>query len=732
MTSLDRYQIIDRLGQGGMATVYHAHDPRFGRDVALKVLPREFLHDVTFRERFEREARIIAQLEHSAIVPVHDYGESEGQPFLVMRYMTGGSLADRIRSQGALSVEEALPVLVRVAAALDAAHQWGIIHRDVKPANILFDQYEEAYLSDFGIVKLSEATAQLTGSGIIGTPAYMAPEMANPDGLTHLVDIYALGVTLYEMLSGSLPFRAQTPMGLMMAHATKPVPDIRIARPDLSEEVSLILEWALAKPPAERCQTAGGLAEEFLRASTARSLEPAPILHTGSPNSIADDPDTVLDDHLLRRQPDFDETVRELRVDTSRAFDLSDDDAAVGGDPGKTQYQQDIHHQPDLLRPVSDELTASRGASFRTNARIGGLPVWIWVGIGTLLVVVLVVTASGIFNPPRASVQQTSTSSSITVSVSPKVAVASSSTSLPDSPTVSTRTPVVNTIEPTGIEIQASIQTLFGTVEINGSPISDETAHDLAPGTDVTTFDDGAALLSLTDDVSIEVHPGTTIVIDRAESVGGVLHVELSQAMGVTNHHLEAPQDGTTYDYVVHIPAGDVRADSTEFWVGQVDGDWLLQPVVGILDLMGTVVEEGTCYAVSGVSCDANDTFKALTQMETPAATQEPIVVAPTSAPAVVSTLPVPSPTVGEPVCPSEFKTRDQDTQLECDAPRIWSGPGCHWDASADRCTNQPDCGVDCFSLCQETYGTVITHAYCSGTDAHGGGYCACYFYIEK
>ena len=142
-----RYQIIRELGRGGMATVYHAHDPRFKRDVALKVMPREFLHDPTFRARFEREAQAIAGLEHSAIVPVYDFGEEQEQPYLVMRFMSGGSLSQRLR-QGPVPLDEAARILSRIGAALESAHARGIIHRDVKPANILFDDYGDAFLSN--------------------------------------------------------------------------------------------------------------------------------------------------------------------------------------------------------------------------------------------------------------------------------------------------------------------------------------------------------------------------------------------------------------------------------------------------------------------------------------------------------------------------------------------------------------------------------------------------------
>jgi Tol biopolymer transport system component len=282
---IGHYEIKDEIGRGGMATVYRAYDPRVKRDVALKLLPLEFSHDPTFRSRFEREAQTIAALEHSAIVPVHDYGEENGQAYLVMRYMPGGSLVDRLKA-GPLALADVAAILKRVGAALDSAHNQGVIHRDIKPGNILFDRHDDAYLSDFGIVKLTEATAALSGSGIIGTPAYMAPEMSKPDGLTPLIDIYGLGVTLYQVLTGRLPFEAPTPVGMLMAHMTEPVPDIRVSQPDLPEGVQAVIERALAKDPRQRYQTAGELAADFQAAvagaplATREGASPVPGLKT--------------------------------------------------------------------------------------------------------------------------------------------------------------------------------------------------------------------------------------------------------------------------------------------------------------------------------------------------------------------------------------------------------------------------------------------------------------------
>jgi hypothetical protein len=244
-----------------MATVYHAHDPRFRRDVAIKVLPREFLHDPAFRARFEREAQTIAALEHPAIVPVYDFGEADGQPYLVMRYMPGGSLLARLAGH-TLTPLELAPTFTRIAAALDEAHSRGVIHRDIKPGNILFDAKGEAYLSDFGIAKLAEATASLTGSSIIGTPEYMSPEQARGEAqLDGRSDIYSLGVVMFQALTGRLPFEADTPIGLALRHISDPVPPIRHVRPDLPSAWDDVTNRVMAKKAAERYPTAAQLAQ---------------------------------------------------------------------------------------------------------------------------------------------------------------------------------------------------------------------------------------------------------------------------------------------------------------------------------------------------------------------------------------------------------------------------------------------------------------------------------------
>ena len=255
---IGRYVIKDMLGRGGMATVYLAYDQLFEREVAVKLLPREMLHDPQFRVRFEREAKTIAMLEHPAIVPVYDFGEDDGQPYFVMRYMSGGSLSDRIK-KGPISLQESAIIMERLSPALDDAHSKGIIHRDLKPGNILFDKRGDAYISDFGIAKLTDSGSTVTGNAIIGTPAYMSPEQAQGETIDGRADIYALGIILFEMLSGRQPFEADTPMGVVLKQITEPIKHIRAVNPDLPDSIEKVIEKALAKKRDERFASSADL-----------------------------------------------------------------------------------------------------------------------------------------------------------------------------------------------------------------------------------------------------------------------------------------------------------------------------------------------------------------------------------------------------------------------------------------------------------------------------------------
>ncbi|MDO8755157.1 MAG: protein kinase [Anaerolineales bacterium] len=268
---IGRYEIRSELGRGGMATVYHGYDPRFEREVAIKFLPPEFVHaDPQFRVRFEREAKIIAQLEHPSIVPVYDVGEENNQPYFVMRYMSGGSLSERIKTGAAFSIEEAVKILEQIAPGMDEAHARGIVHRDLKPGNILFTNKGVPLISDFGIAKFTQGEAgNVTGSAIIGTPAYMAPEQASGEiTIDGRADIYALGVILYEMLTGKQPYQADTPLGVAIKHITEPVPRILEANPNLPLWMEKVISTSMAKDRDDRFSTAVEMLETikaFLR-----------------------------------------------------------------------------------------------------------------------------------------------------------------------------------------------------------------------------------------------------------------------------------------------------------------------------------------------------------------------------------------------------------------------------------------------------------------------------------
>jgi len=263
--SLGRYHILEQLGEGGMATVYKAYDTRLETDVAVKVIRTESLPQNAVErslKRFEREAKALARLTHPNIVKVTDYGEYENHPYLVMPFLPGGTLKEKLNGKR-MTWQEAVRLLIPIARALDFAHRQGMIHRDVKPSNILITADGEPMLTDFGIAKILDAqeTMDLTAtSALIGTPEYMAPEQATVKAADHRSDIYALGIVLYEMVTGRKPYTADTPLAVTIMHARDPLPRPRTFVSDLPQVVESTLLKALAKKPEDRYQSMGEFA----------------------------------------------------------------------------------------------------------------------------------------------------------------------------------------------------------------------------------------------------------------------------------------------------------------------------------------------------------------------------------------------------------------------------------------------------------------------------------------
>lgn len=255
-----RYRVGRRLGQGGMALVYTGHDLLLGRDVAIKTLRPEFASDPAFRARFEREARAAAALSHPNIIDIFDVGEEGGQPFIIMELVRGKSLRAIIAAEAPFHPNDVAELLEQVGSALDYAHARGYVHRDIKPGNILIDEHGRARVVDFGIAKgLADVDLTETGGGF-GTVGYLSPEQAEGLMATPASDVYSTGVVAYEMLTGTLPFPAETPIGVAMRHVNDPAPPPSRARPGIPPQLDAVVLRALEKDPTRRWPSVGAFA----------------------------------------------------------------------------------------------------------------------------------------------------------------------------------------------------------------------------------------------------------------------------------------------------------------------------------------------------------------------------------------------------------------------------------------------------------------------------------------
>ncbi|HTU16171.1 MAG TPA: protein kinase [Solirubrobacterales bacterium] len=282
----DRYRLEAKLGSGGMSTVYLARDEVLDRPVAVKLMHREMTEQPDQLERFNQEARAVAKLSNPNVVAVIDAGEDNGRPYIVLEYVQGETLKQRISRVGALDATEAFAYGLEVAQGLGVAHEVGMVHRDVKPQNVLIDSTGRAKLTDFGISRqLNDEGVTATGR-VIGTTDYVAPEQAMGKDVDPRSDIYSLGIVLYEMLTGDVPFEADNQIGVAMKHVNEPIPDIQVQRPDISAASARVVEKATAKDPDDRYDTIEEMSEDLQAALEVEAIRAGGT--TGEATSVLD------------------------------------------------------------------------------------------------------------------------------------------------------------------------------------------------------------------------------------------------------------------------------------------------------------------------------------------------------------------------------------------------------------------------------------------------------------
>ena len=270
----ERYRLEEKIGSGGMSSVYRAFDPMLERWVAIKLMHRDISNDPDQLERFRREARAVAQLNHPHVVTVIDAGEDDGAPYIVFEYVEGETLKERIRRLGRLPVSEAVAYAIEIGRALESAHANRLVHRDVKPQNVLIDRDGRAKVTDFGIARSLEAQGLTATGRVLGTTDYVSPEQALGHEVTGQSDIYSLGIVLYEMLTGETPFKADTQVAVAMKHVRDPLPDVQRRRPEISAALAAVVERSTAKETQNRYPSVSQMVhdlEEVLAIEAART-----------------------------------------------------------------------------------------------------------------------------------------------------------------------------------------------------------------------------------------------------------------------------------------------------------------------------------------------------------------------------------------------------------------------------------------------------------------------------
>lgn len=416
-TRLGQYELIEEVGKGGMATVYRAYQPTVDRYVAVKVIHRSIASDAHNLERFQREARLVTRLEHPHLLPIYDYDGVNDPPYIVMRYLESGTLKD-VLDRGKLPHEEIVYMLRQIAAALDYSHRRGIVHRDIKPSNIMIDQDGNAFLTDFGIARINEVAGQgLTQTGYaVGTPGYMSPEQGmGLDTVDHRADIYSLGVMVYQMLVGQMPYSAETPLGIILKHMNDPIPRVSDLDKELPSDVDDVITQAIAKKPEERFQTAMDFANAL-----------ATALHvsgTSTPSNLRQAAQGTLEIIAAKREQRRDQIEATMnKLAASRAGQVQPTAAAPSRPvtPTISALQPDT---PTLMTPTGQRTAASgQGAAQRSP--------WLLIGGGVAVVAIIAVVLAGLAGGGK-------TEPTTTPTLAPTTAVAQVASEIPASLTSS-------------------------------------------------------------------------------------------------------------------------------------------------------------------------------------------------------------------------------------------------------------------------------------------------------
>ena len=369
------YRIIEQLGQGGMATVFKAYHAALDRYVAIKVLHPAFLEDPSFLSRFQREARLVAKLEHPNIVPIYDYTEHEGRPYLVMKFIEGETLKAALL-HGPITTEEVAKVVNSVGTALAYAHENGILHRDIKPSNVLLATDGHIYLSDFGLARIAQSGAStLTSDMILGTPQYISPEQAlGKKDLDEGTDIYSFGVMIYELTVGKVPFSADTPFSVIHDHIYSALPMPRHVNPDISEDVERVLLKALAKDRHDRYKDVHALMDAFQTAWKESSSE---LSETKATHPILAAATSVTPASLMTLH----EAPTEIPIPITEVDSESSDTTVVAAPIQSKEAPKQVV-----------QTLGSSGQAYNQTAKPKSKLGWVWLAIAVVLILGLLAT----------------------------------------------------------------------------------------------------------------------------------------------------------------------------------------------------------------------------------------------------------------------------------------------------------------------------------------------------